>query len=233
MESHAAGDTIEDVWASSFVGRAQYNLLAFGASDRALEYIAHDRGVPLSDNPSLSNTELRRAIFNTAVTQRTTLHTTLTAIRYLYPDLWPYTIVCEDVRWPGAIVIWYSTEVITDDVRPTAPEVEPWETWIDHLAWPDGFPLELFYDTYLRDPVTDVTYDGDYFLTSGAEDPDSWPFPVVVSGPDISIIGTPAPKIPAPVWVSSEYRSYLVRPPALDRALPIGVGVLLLDYGLM
>lgn len=232
LEEHAIGDTIEDVWATSFVGRARYSLFAFGAHGRPLEYIAHDRGVPHSDNPRMSFTELRRAIFNTSSQMRGTPGSAILALRYVFPDVWPYIIVDEDPRWPGCLTIWYSTEAIGDigGVWADAPGVEPWETWLDHLAYMDGFPMDLYTETYFRDPITDVTYDGDYFLEDGADDPELWPFPVVVSGPAALTLGSPAPSLPDPYWVSDAYRNFIIRPKALDRVLPTGVGVLLLDH---
>jgi len=245
LEEHAIGDVIEDVWCTSFVGRVKYNLLVFGASGRALEYASSELGLSRSDNPTFNDTELRRAVFNTGVTVRGTLPTAILAFRYVYPDLWPYVLIGEDPRWEKCLVVWYSSEQINFDTD-IVPGVEPWETWLDHLAYSDGFPMDTYTNTYFRNPITDVSYDGDYFLAGPTSDDTDWPFPVVVSGPDIYLIGTPAPSLPEPgtiyelgqappmnpaiPTVNDKYRKYICRPYGLDRVLPAGTGVLLLDH---
>jgi len=229
VAEHAIGDTVEDMWATSDIGRARFNTLAFGASGKALESIGRDVGSPRSDNPSLTDTQLRRYIFNTSVTMRATPETARMAIRYMYPKLWPYIQVVEDPRWPGHLTIWYSNLEPIGDSWPTGPSVEPWETWLDHLAYLDGYPMDTINETYYRDPITDVSYDGDYFLADWTEDPELWPHPVIVSGPDIYLIGTPAGFIPPPSTVSSDYLKYVIRPPTLDKVLPVGTGILLLE----
>lgn len=228
LESHAIGDILQDVWCESFIGRASYNLLTFGASGKALEYTAQDMGLSRSDNPSVCDTELRRMVFNTAVTPRATFPTALLAFRYIYPDLWKYCIVGEDPRWPKCLVVWYHNEQINFDTD-VAPGVEPWETWLDHLAYSDGFPTDTLYATYFRDPIGDVTYDGDYY-TDPADSDVEWPYPIVISGPDIYLIGTPADYLPEPYWVNGVYKKFMRRSYGLDRVLPVGCGVLLLDF---
>jgi len=244
LEEHTAGTVVEDVWCTSFVNRVRYSLLAFGASGKALEYVANDQGLSRTDNPSFSDTELRRAVFNTAVTPRATFATAKLAFRYIYPDLWPYVFVTEDVRWPKCLVVWYSSERINDDID-VEPLIEPWETWLDHIAYSDGFPLDTYYHTYFRNPIGDVTYDGDYFLANPSADDEDWPYPIIVSGPDIYLVGVPAPFLPnpdpvmldatltpvtpTPVTTDYKYKKYMRRPYGLDRVLPVGTGVLLLD----
>lgn len=229
LAEHTSGAVIEDVWSASAVGRVTYSLLSFGASGAALDALALDSGAHRADNPRLSDTQLRRMIFNTAVTQRATPVTAVKAFKYIYPNLWPYVFVTEDPRWPGCLVVWYSGGRVRDDIA-LEPDVEPWEDWLDHKSYSDGFPLCTYYATYYRDPITDVTYDGDYYLDGPGTDDTDWPYPVILSGPDIYLLGSPAPYLPLPVWVSpTDYRQFLVRPSALDRVLPIGTGVLLLD----
>lgn len=242
LTAHESGASVEDVWATSFVGRARYSLMAFGASGRSLEYIANERGLSRTDNPSFTDTELRRAVFNSAVQPRATVPTAMLAIRYIYPDLWPYIFVSEDVRWKKCLVIWYSTEQINFDIE-KAPAIEPWETWLDHIAYSDGFPMDTLYRTYFRNPIGDTSYDGDYFLSGPTADDTDWPFPVVVSGPAIYKLGIPAPSLPLPdpyleptvpvVPTSTEYRKWICRPYGLDRVLPTGTGVLLLDVAFL
>jgi hypothetical protein len=229
LGNHVIGAFVEDVWATSTVGRTSYNLHVFGASGRPLEYLGRDSGVPKDENPSMSDTEFRRAIFNTAVTMRATNPTAVLAIRYIYHDLWKYVLVGEDPRWPGHLTIWYSTDAIGRQWD-TWPAVEPWETWLDNLSYIDGFPLTGYYDTYLRNPIGDPPHYGDFYLTDHTEDPELAPFPIVLSGPDIGLIGTPAPYLPDPASVSADYLNYIVRPYGLERALPVGTGVLLLDF---
>lgn len=231
IDEHKSGTIVEDVWAASFVHRAELNLYAFGASGKALEYVARDGGVPRGDNPTLDDTELRRALFNTAVALRTTIGTFEQALRYIYPDLYPYITWNEDPRWPGCITIFYnSSEPIQDlnDLQPVPP-IELWETWLDHTSWVDGFEVELLYDTYYRDPITDVSYEGDHYLENDTDRPDYWAYPIVLAGPNVSIMGTVSPLIPPPYTVDSSYKNYITRPKGLDRAIAAGVGVLLLD----
>jgi len=231
FQEHFIGDTVEDLWATSFVGRALYNLLCWGASGTALEQRANDLALSRTDNPALTDIDLRRAVFNTAVNMRGTPGTFDQAMRYIYPNLWPHITYAEDPRWPNCVTIFFSEEVIGDTSWISEPEVEPWETWIDHIAWLDGIETDLLYDTYYRDPITDVSYFGDFFLEDGLENPAIAPYPVVMGGVPITILGMPAPNIPPISTVSSEYKNYITRPHGLDRALPCGIGVLLLDYG--
>lgn len=237
LQVHSSGDTALDVWAASFVERVEYNALAFGASGRALEYIALDEGSPRSDNTILSDTQLRRMIFHTSITMRGTPSTAREGIRYIYPNFWQNMIVGEDPRWPGCVVIWYSEDKLIGAAYPTTPQVEPWETWLDELSWPDGFPLILIDDTYYRDDAVDDGWYGDYILEDFSEDPAVWPYPVVISGDEIAIIGPVLDVIPPPftdgVTIDTTYRSLLTRPKALDKVLPAGCGVLVLDYSLL
>jgi len=197
---HEDGDFIEDVWGASFIERAQYNMFTFGASGQALEYLARDYACPRSDNPRLNDTQLRRMIFHTSCSLRGTPGTVTEALRYIHADIWPFIIVDEDPRWPGCIVIWYSTDTVIGDLSwITSPPVEPWETWLDHLSWLDGMPLDLMSETYLRDDAVDAGNYGDYLLPDWTEDPVIWPFPVVISGPAVSSLGTPAPYVPPPL----------------------------------
>lgn len=234
LEAHSSGDVIEDVWGTSFVKKAEYNILAMGGSGRALEYIGMDSGCPRSDNPTLNDTNLRRMIYHTAVTMRGTPETAREGIRYIYPRLWPNIIVGEDPRWPGCIVIWVNEDTIIGDMNwITSPNVELWETWLDELSWPDGMPTELINETYYRDDGVDSAEYGDYFLADFTEDPEVWPYPIVISGNLSYLLGEIAPVIPDPASVSSAYRSYLQRPDGLNKVLPNGCGVLLLDTSLL
>jgi len=238
---HSIGDVALDVWATSFLARAEINTLAFGASGRALEYVGIDMGSPRSDNPSLNDTEMRRMIFHTSCNMRGVPGTVWEAVRYIYPRLWPYIIVGEDSRWPGCIVVWFSETAIIGDLSwITSPRVEPWEVWLDEISWPDGMPIALLSETYYRDDAVDPAWYGDYYLEDFTDDPVAYPYPIVLGGSIVSIMGTPAPAIPPPLWenpgagtINTTYRSYLVRPPGLDKALPAGCGVLLLDTSLL
>lgn len=230
LEAHSIGEHVVDFWNASMVTKAEYNQFVFGASGRALEHLATDKATPKSDNPTLSDTELRRMVFNTSVTQRGVPEIVRDAIRYIYPDLSKYIFVCEDIRWKNCVVFWYSSTPVTATGE-VNPPVEPWEDWLDDLSYPPGFDLTLYYDTYLRNPITDVSYDGDYFTPTSYYDDELFLHPVVVSGPDIYLIGTPSPYLPDPYWTSSDYTQYIVRPESLSRVLPVGVGVLLLDLG--
>lgn len=234
LEEHKDGDYMEDVWGASFLKRAEYNTLAMGASGRALEYIGLDSGSPRSDNPTLQDLDLRRMIYHTSVTMRGVPGTVKEGIRYIYPRLWSHIIVEEDPRWPACYTIWFSEDTIIGDLTwITSPNVEPWETWLDELSWTDGMPLGLMAETYYRDDAIDDGTYGDYFLEDFTEDPAIWPYPVVLSGSIVGLLGASAPVIPDPASVSSGYRSYLVRPPGLDKVLPAGCGVLLLDISLL
>jgi len=238
LSSHDEGDIVEDVWATSFVSKAEINMLAFGASGRPLEYVAQDHGSPRSDNPTLNDTNLRRMVFHTSVNMRGVTGTVYEAIRYIYPQLWVHIVVGEDPRWPGCVTVWFSNDDQIGDLSwITSPPVEPWETWIDHISWPDGMPIDILEETYYRDDAVDDGFYGDYFLADFTEDPVGWPYPIVLSGPIVSLLGTPAPEIPPPLYdgvnVDTTYRSYIQRPPGLDKALPAGCGVLLLDTALL
>ena len=238
LETHLENDHVVDVWATSMVGKAEYNLLAFGASGKPLESIGLDRGSPRSDNPSLNDTELRRMIFHTSFNMRGVPGTTEEAIRYIFPDLWRYLIVGEDPRWPGCLTIWFSaSSYIGDDSWITSPAVEPWETWLDHLLVPDGGTSNLLYETFLRDDGVDAEFYGDFLLETATDDPFGYAYPVLISGAPIQLLGEPAPVIPAPLVsgavIDTTYRSYLNRPTALDKVLPIGCGVLLLDVDML
>lgn len=238
LVEHDEFDIVEDVWATSFVAKAEINMLAFGASGRPLEYIGQDHGSPRSDNPTLNDTNLRRMIFHTSVNMRGVPGTMYEAIRYIYPQLWGYIIVGEDPRWPGCVTIWFSNDdQIGDRNWITSPSVEPWETWLDHISWPDGMPLDLLTETYYRDDAVDDGFYGDYWLWDATEDPVGWAYPVVISGSIVSLLGAPAPVIPPPfisgATIDTTYRSYIVRPPGFDKVLPAGCGVLLLDTALL
>lgn len=234
LTEHLAGHVARDVWATSFLGRAEYNILAFGASGRALEYIAMDSGCPRSDQPTLSDTELRRAIFHTSRGMLGAPETAREAIRYIYPRLWPYLIVGEDPRWPKCVVIWYDGSKVIGEAYPNDPPVEPWETWLDDISWPDGFRGDIFTETFYRDDAVDAGWYGDFWLASPGDDPELWPYPIVLGGFPINLIGVMAPEIPPPFLsggvLDYTYKNYLQRPEALDKALPVGCGVLLLDY---
>jgi hypothetical protein len=234
LTEHNPGDVARDVWAASFVQRAEYNQLAFGASGRPLEYIAMDSGCPRGDQPTLSDTELRRVIFHTSRGMLGTPATAREAIRYLYPRLWPYILVGEDPRWPKCIVLWYDGSKVIGEEELDDPPIEPWETWLDDVSWPDGFRGDILTETYYRDDAVDDAWYGDYWLASVQDDPELWPYPVILSGVPTDLIGPMAPEIPPPFLhdgiVDYTYKNYMSRPVALDKALPAGCGVLLLDY---
>lgn len=237
MEAHSARDRVVDVFCASFVERVKYALLAFGASGRALEYIGMDSGAPRSDNPAQTDTELRRMIFHTTVTMRATPQTVQLALRYMFPRLYYHCHVAEDPRWPGCLTLWFSEEQLQSRAEPDPP-VECWETWLDHKAYPDGFPTDLYAVTYYRDTLDPAPY-GDYYVADATTIGALWPYPIVLSGPDIGILGILHTTVPPPLMnftagtTDRTYLSYLQRPAALDKVLPCGCGVLILDYGLL
>jgi hypothetical protein len=156
-------------------------------------------------------------------------------IRYIFPQLWKYMIVDEDPRWPGCIVIWFSSTLIIGDTSwVTSPGVELWEKWLDDISHDDGLPTDLIAETFYRDDVVDSAVYGDFYLPSHTTSSVGWAFPVVLSGPEIHLIGLPSTTIP-PAFndggvLNTLYKDIMLRPPALDKVLPIGCGVLLLDY---
>ena len=235
---HAIGDRVVDVWNASFVTKTEYNTLAFGASGRALEYIGQDYGCPRSDNVFLNDTDMRRMIFHTSCTMRGVTGTVQEGIRYIFPQLWKYMLVGEDPRWPGCVVIWFSGNTVIGELSwLTSPAVELWESWLDDISHADGLPTDLIAETYYRDDGTDSTVYGDFYLPTFTTTSVGWPFPVVLSGPAIHLIGLPSTTIP-PAFndggvLNTLYKDLLVRPSALDKVLPIGCGVLLLDYDVL
>jgi hypothetical protein len=236
--AHSIGDRVQDVWCASFVSRAEINSLAFGASGRALEYIAQDYGCPRSDNPFLNDTDLRRMIFHTSCTMRGITGTVQEGIRYIFPQLWKYMIVGEDPRWPGCVVIWFSSSTVIGDTSwITSPAIEVWEKWLDDFSPDDGLPLDLVAETFYRDDAVDAAVYGDFYLSDYTVTSSGWAFPVVLSGPEIFLIGLPSTTIP-PAFnsggvLNTQYKDLLTRPHALDKVLPIGCGVLLLDYDVL
>jgi len=220
---HAAGTEVHDVWGVSAAQAARYASDPLTASGNELNRMGRSLGV-VRPQSLFADAAFRRAIVNVGVQPKQTLQAFDLALRYLYPDLWPYTTVAEDVRWPHRVVVWVSPAV----VRTTAAYTpECWEPWLDEALTADTLPgLAPQGRWYVRgNALADLRYTGYYLRANVAEvGLNKWsPF---LGGVPFGALGPVLPVAPPP----GAGTACGTTPEPLRRVLPAGCGILVIAH---
>lgn len=223
--AHLAKAPVYDYWGSSFIETLESALSYRTGVDTLLGVRGKDIGVERIPE-DLDDRGFRRVLLNVGVGKKNTVQIFDTALQYLYRDIWRHTLVGEDPRWPNAVVVWYNADqILRGSANPA--NIEIWEDWLEEAVRQDGTePTQG--RTYLHADATDNEYVGSYLMEAPSDAGDDPNYPVIVSGEDIWVLGIPNP--PPPPAPDPSYRGLLFKPRELERILPGGVGILLLQH---